>query len=129
MANLASAYRQRLRNQNSLDPAEVFWQCQSDRRFAYLFYGYFIPARGELAFIDAVAGNGSILVLPEGNEAIAWLREKGWDIESTNSPLPYFATERLSDASLEKMVLHCYPDLDREVRGVLTQIKTLLSEG
>lgn len=149
LASLALAYQQSLRRQKLIDPAEVFWHCQSDRRCAYLFYGYLIPAPDELAFIDGIAGDGSIIVLPDSSEASGWLRERGWELG--NLPLRHkaVATRKIfapqasdrglgnanraesnsQNASWQQMVLHSYPNLNAEVRGVLTQVKNLLSRG
>ena len=66
VCNLAIAYRNLLRSRKKLDPAEVYWQGSMDASYQkpYLFYGYFAPTRDELAVINAIAGEGSVLVLP-----------------------------------------------------------------
>ncbi|WP_036486144.1 PD-(D/E)XK nuclease family protein [Myxosarcina sp. GI1] len=132
LANLALAYQQRLRSQNYLDPAEVFWH-GGGTPAAYLFYGYLIPARDELAFIDTVAGDGSIIVLPAESRAIAWLQDWGWvlgnGVKSTLAASSLVSPHINPKNLPENKTLHSYSNLDAEVRGVLTQVKALLNEG
>ena len=66
LANLAIAYQNQLRRVKRIDAAELYWQGARDIAYqkAYTFYGYFAPGQDELALINAIAGQDSILVLP-----------------------------------------------------------------
>lgn len=140
LASLALKYRERLRDRHYLDPAELFWQgtlANSNHR-GYLFYGYFLPRRDELNFIEAIAGDNSILVLPDRNrQAIELLQTKGWQLETRTEieSIPQHLGRQLQQfwlqaESLPKNVsLQTYPNLIAEVRGVLQQIAWLLERG
>ena len=124
---------------------------------SYLFYGYFAPRRDELTFIDAVAGKDSILVLPinqlssitetnnifaELEQALAWLKQHNWQLITetelnkqqrfTSSPGNLGRQLQHCFLQLESLpsgaTLHVYPNLEAEVRGVLAQVKSLLSQ-
>jgi hypothetical protein len=55
-----------LRQQNQVDSAEVLWRAveQQPNSVPVLIYGYFQPRLDELTLIDAIAADGSIVVLP-----------------------------------------------------------------
>ncbi|NER32780.1 MAG: hypothetical protein F6J93_01650 [Oscillatoria sp. SIO1A7] len=175
LARLATTYRERLRQRNSIDPAEIFWQAAAvlpERRSqslsvgeSLLLYGYHFPRADELAFVDALAGDESILLLAgidhplfvENQKGLQWLKQKGWQVEVSDAT-PQSLGERAADmfldsssvaqlssgeeVSLQKAnpqdnpqdnlqdlpLAHTYPHLEAEVRGVLAQVKTLLSE-
>ena len=169
LAKLALVYQQKLRDRNAIAPAELFWQGSQNviKTNSYLFYGYFIPGEDRIAFINAIARDGSMLILPcedgdffTGNKkAIAYLQEKGWIIQgdcelreleqhredaylgkqlqqsflATDIKVGQFQTSQddLQPRNLEKNAInfHAYPNLETEVRGVLTQVKVLLTKG
>ncbi|RMG12466.1 MAG: PD-(D/E)XK nuclease family protein [Cyanobacteria bacterium J055] len=130
LAQLTRAYQQKLKQLGAIDRSEVLWQASrlSPPRQPLLIYGYFHPQPDELALIDAIAGEGSILVLPnrdlegfsEIQGAIATLQAWGWTLAQTETgkhpPTP-------------KSQLHLYPHQEAEVRGTLSQIKALLTAG
>ena len=157
LAALALTYQQKLRKRKAIAPAELFWQGSQGRTNAnaYLFYGYFTPSPDQLAFINAIAGDKSMMVLPggegnlftENNQAIADLQARGWLVQNDEilvnlepSEDNLYLGKQLqqsfldSDRSTEKWqdnipTLNIYPNLEAEVRGVLTQVKVLLTNG
>ncbi len=115
LASLAINYQQKLRSRNCLDRSELFWHGAKNVKNSrpYVFYGYFAPNRDELTFLDAVAGNGSIIVLPQ-IEAVAGkfftryrdtlklLQERKWQL--ITSP----ANESFPDDTLGKKLQRCF---------------------
>ena len=142
LANLAIAYQDRLQQRKRIDAAQLYWQGAAEANYtkAYIFYGYFAPDKGELAVIDAIAAQDSIFVLPiddlypQNYEALNWLQNRGWEILDT-PPQNRGIGERLQQCFKQTATLpsnaslHVYPDLTREIRGVLAQVKVLLSQG
>jgi ATP-dependent helicase/DNAse subunit B len=142
LADLALAYQQQLHSKKYLDGAELFWQASkilTDSSTAYLFYGYFLARPDEIAFIDAVAGNNSIFISPEvsleAEKSLVFLREKGWQVLKDQGQKVSNLGRELQRCFLQPqplhngVVLHTYDNLEAEVRGVLTQVKTLLNRG
>ena len=168
LGKLAIAYQQQLRQNRKIDSAELYWQGKQTVNYqkAYLFYGYFLPSQAELNLINAIAGQGSILVLPQDDlliqQGIEYLQSQGMGDKGTRSPKRHCTpkgiqathneetkgqgdqeTRRQGDsinkqlqacfrqsANLPEQVwLHTFADLDAEVRGVLTQVKILLTKG
>ena len=143
LSNLAIAYRHQLRQVKRIDAAELYWQgaLGIDYQKAYIFYGYFAPGRDELALINAIAEQESILVLPlddlypQNQQAVTWLQNRGWEIAFDKSPINpginrqlqqrFKQTSTLPDA----VSLNVFPSLEEEVRGILTQVKVLQSQG
>ena len=128
---VARSYRTLLRTEGLIDPAEALWeaaQASPDRR-PLVVWGYPRLGLGELVFIDAAAGEGSIVRLPHGEdhtfdenlEAAEELKRRGWVIE------------RIPSQTVWRMEMpveaHVYPHLEAEVRGVLAQVKVLLADG
>lgn len=127
----AEAYRTRLREVGLLDPAEVLREaarCVISRQPIHL-YSYPRLGRDELAFLDAVAGEGSVVELPWADEALFTenlqvtreLEARGWTLEE--EPL-----EEVWRTPAE-VEAHSYPDLEAEVRGTLSRVKELLAGG
>jgi hypothetical protein len=128
---VARAYRTLLRTEELIDPAEALWEAAqaSPGRRPVVVWGYPRLGLGELVFIDAVAGEGSIVRLPYGEdhtfdenlEAAEELKRRGWVIE------------RVPSQTMWRMEMpveaHVYPHLEAEVRGVLAQVKALLADG
>ena len=90
LAQLAKAYQQRLRAKKLVDPAEIFWfasQLNHEKRESLLVYGYDFPHMDELQFLNAVAGDRSVLFLPvvnhplfaDNQRSLLWLQEQGWE--------------------------------------------------
>ena len=141
LGNLALAYQQQLRQRNCIDAAELYWQAATDvaDRKAYIFYGYFAPGKDELAIINAIAEEDSILVLPVTDlfpqqETLAWLQFRGWKLSSSQTKDTTIG-DRLQQCFIQKSPLpaaaslNVFPSLEEEVRGVLTQVKVLQSRG
>ena len=152
VGKVAIAYQTQLRTKNCIDAAELYWQNLGDRflQKPYLFYGYFAPTRGELRMFNAIAGEDSILVLPTDelypqHQAIEWLVSQGWEcidrgedkeIKNTGESIKDFNLNRQLQQCFKQLSslppgvsLNVYPDLEAEVRGVLTQIRMLLTKG
>ena len=128
---VARAYRVLLRAQGLVDPAEVLWEAAvaPPERHPVLVWGYPRLGHDEVAFVDAVAGEGSAVHLPyaedplfgENLEAAGSLQRRGWEVEQAPSETMWEA--RVSPEA------HSYPHLEAEVGGVLAQTKALLADG
>ena len=142
LARLARAYIAKLRLCRLVDSAEVFWQATSlqPQPQSVLIYGYFHLRIDELTFLNALAGDGSIMMLPcldaiiDNQEAVRWLQQQGWQVEAA-ALVPATVGEQLQACFLKGTDLpsgvqaYTYPYLEAEVRGVLAQVKSLLFEG
>ncbi|MEY2857916.1 MAG: hypothetical protein RLZZ74_2228, partial [Cyanobacteriota bacterium] len=142
LGNLATAYRNQLRQVQRIDAAELYWQgamIDATYQKAYTFYGYFTPGKDELALINAIAGQDSILLLPLDElypqNHLRWLQSQGWELLENKSTETRGINHQLRDcfkqtSPLSSAVkLNVFPSLEQEVRGVLTQVKVLLSQG
>jgi RecB family exonuclease len=144
LARVAESYRARLRKRNLVDSSEVLWRavgCRPMRRKIHV-YGYFRPRIDELSFIDAIADDGSEVVLPctehpifnENREAVKYLEQLGWQVED-ESRTPLTIGERLAlgfaagHTTGSEVPAHAYPHVEAEVRGVLAQIKSRIISG
>ena len=143
LGHLAIAYQNQLRQRKRIDAAQLYWQGVEDVTYQkpYLFYGYFAPAKDELAVINAIAGEDSILVLPihdlypQNRQAKEWLESQKWQwLENQIEPTTNFnrqlqrCFERTSPLP-NGVSLAVFSNLEAEVRGVLTQVKVLLTQG
>jgi len=147
LAQLVRVYRHRLRELGCIDAAELFW-CASEghlQRKSLFIYGYFLAPRDRLAFVDAVAGNNSVWVLPcqegdafeDNKQAIAALQKCGWKVEempaqsSPVTPIPGIYGNQNVGANGIRPPISCYryPNLEAEVRGTLSRVKQLLNSG
>ncbi len=152
--SLVPAYQQQLHANGWVDQAEQFWQaCQQENQTFHVgafgetplfIYGYFYLTPDQLAFVDAIAGDGSILVLPSGDadwfadnrDALAQLQQQGWQVESepATSATPNLGT-RLQEKFLgnssppAEVPCYAYPHLEAEVRGIMGKVKSLLRRG
>lgn len=128
---VARTYRILLRAEGLIDPAEMLWQAARalPKRRPVLVWGYPRLGRDEVAFIDGVAGEGSVLRLPyaedhtfyENRETAEELERRGW-ANDKRGPQASWDIEIPVEA-------HAYPHLEAEVRGALAQIKILLADG
>lgn len=144
LARVTAVYRERLRDNNLVDQSEALWRAAElspARRKVYV-HGYFRPRVDELAFIDAIAGDGSEFILPctehpisgENREAVEFLSQRGWDVDDSSAgPLTSgqklaidFASGRSDGPSVSAWT---YSHVEAEVRGTLGRIKCLLIEG
>ena len=145
LASLVEAYQTLLRKNRRIDSAEIFWEAThlQPERQPILVYGYFQPRLDELAFLDAIAGEGSTFILSGGNteiftnnrEALQWLQQQGWCISNGEEETPDSLGKQLQQCFLSEAAVptgvnfHAYSHLEAEVRGVLAQVKALLSQG
>ncbi len=147
--DVAGRYRELLRAAGLVDRAELLWLAAGrvTRRERVLVAGYPRVGLGELAFLDAFAADGSVVVLPSpggeaafatNEDAAAYLSERGWRVERPHAA-PATVGERWavrlagargveSEPDVEVRALR-YPDQEEEVRGVLTDVKALLLGG
>ncbi len=101
LARLARAYQANIRANKFVDSAEVLWQAAKLKpsSLSILVYGYFNPRMDELAFLNAIGGNGSVMILPCPNHtifadiqaAVGWLQQQGWQIETSDQFIPTFS--------------------------------------
>ncbi|MEH2331133.1 hypothetical protein [Nostoc sp.] len=88
LALLAQTYISLLREKGMIDPAEVLWQANGviTKHQPVLIYGYFHPCIDQLNFLNAIADDDSVMVLPcpessnfvDPKKAVEWLQQKGW---------------------------------------------------
>ncbi len=155
LGQLAIAYQRELRQHQRIDGAELFWYASqllataTSNGRSYVIYGYFPPGKDELAFIDRLAGEESIIVLPlkqldssaanksiftQLEQAIAYLTARGWQLKRDRQSRQSDFSRQVQQCFLEPqslppgVKLHTYGNLTEEVRGVLAQVKTLLSQ-
>ena len=143
LGNLAVAYRRQLRQMNRIDAAELYWQgaVEITDQKAYIFYGYFAPGKDELQVINAIAAPDSILLLPiddlypQNQQAVSWLQSQGWELIGGKSKKATGINHQLQQCFKQtsplpaEVSLNIFANLAEEVRGVLTQVKVLLSQG
>ena len=146
---VVTRYREFLRAESLVDRAELLWVASRrvERPEPVLVAGYPRVGLGELCFLDAFAGAGSVFVLPLANdasfraseEAAAYLGARGWIVEREPAPGPSVGerlTARLgsgrgrvpSSLPVGARALR-FADQEDEVRWVLTEVKALLRSG
>lgn len=144
LAELAVTYIDLLKSHGVVDPASMLWEASRivTEREQLLIYGYFQPRFDQLNFLNAIADHGSIIILPcpdaalfqENRAAINWLQEQGWKIRKYKGKSQSLG-EQLTECFLRStnpptgVKAHIYPHMEAEVRGVLTQVKSLLDQG
>lgn len=131
VTEVARTYRTLLRAEGFVDQAEALWQAAQalPERRPVLLWGYPRLGRDEVAFIDAVAGEGSVLHLPYAEDHIFYenrgtaeeLERRGWTVEWTSL--------RSAWDTGKSVAAHSYPHVEAEVRGALAQVKILLADG
>ncbi|MDP9474454.1 MAG: PD-(D/E)XK nuclease family protein [Actinomycetota bacterium] len=131
VTGVARTYRTLLRAQGLVDPAEMLWEAAatSPERRRVLVWGYARLGHDEVAFVDAVAGEGSVVQLPHAEDrtfaenlrTAEELGRRGWEVEQ--APLGTVWEAKVPPEA------HSYPNLEAEVRGVLAQTKALLADG
>lgn len=131
VVEVARLYRRLLRERGLIDSSETLREAVRSypSRRPILVWGYPRLGRDELAFLDAIAGEGSALYLPcagdalftENVEAARELQSKGWSVEEEPMEVVWEAQVSLG--------AHAYPHMEAEVRGVLAQVKELLVDG
>lgn len=142
LLELTVHYRDVLRRQLLVDPAEVLWaatELEVDP-LPLLVAGYPRLGKGEAAFLAAVAGEGSVVVLPTRAHpsfrlnlmVVEALRRAGWQIEPCD-PMhevdgEVSTSNFLGDHAPSARALR-FATEETEVRFVLTCVKQLLHAG
>lgn len=145
LAKATNLYKQELFKQGYIDQDELFWQAINfqPKPQPLLIYGYFQPQPDQVEFINRVAGEDSIWVLPTGTaeffaknrEAIAYLEREGWQVNYQENYDNFSLGEQLQKCFVDKgkiknnVQCYIYSNLEAEVRGVLCQVKQLMVEG
>ncbi|NJN61925.1 MAG: hypothetical protein HC795_10660 [Coleofasciculaceae cyanobacterium RL_1_1] len=147
---IAQNYRGKLERRSLVDPAELFWQAiatnPAPQRLTVI--GDLHPRADRLAFLDAIAGDGSQVTLPcgeadwfyETRSAVERLRGKGWSVINTGetpegdtvkSPIITITGNRKGMTGARNFTGNytAYADSDSEIRSVLTQVKQLVTTG
>ncbi len=142
LLELTLYYRDALRRQRLVDPAEVLWaatELEVDP-LPLLVVGYPRLGKGEAAFLTAVAGEGSVVVLPTGAHpsfrlnlmVIEALRRAGWQVEPRDATHEgdgkVSSSKFLGDHAPSACALR-FATEETEVRFVLTCVKELLHTG
>lgn len=139
----ARALRKALAEGGWVHPGEVLHRAADGRREPLYVWGYPHLGFDQRALLAAVAGEGSVLVLP-GPEApfaelsrqtAGWFGEREWKVlnerGSPASPGELAAACFSGDQATpsQSLEVHRYRDREAEVRGVLARVKRLLLEG
>lgn len=90
LLDVARVYQTALFDQGFIDGADLYWHAAKSQvpPQSVLIYGYFQPRPDELAWINALATDGSVLFLPMAESplfadcqaSVDWLVEQGWQI-------------------------------------------------
>lgn len=133
LARIRQLYLELLAAEQLIDPGQLYWSAanviQEKQQVAVV--GYTVLGRGEQQFIDAIAGPGSLVCLPQDDvlpgPAAAWsvnrglrLQDSGWQVAQL-SPAAQAPVPQISAVT--------HPDVWAEVRSVLARTKQLLTEG
>ena len=130
LAAVAQAFRRLLGERGLIDAAQIFFEAArvvEGRQVTVT--GYPRLGLGELVFLDALAMDGSQLVLPyaedalftENAEAAVFLEARGWT--TVREP-----ARQVWQVDVPAEALY-FPNQEAEVRGVLARVKLLLDEG
>ncbi|MBF2097191.1 MAG: PD-(D/E)XK nuclease family protein [Gloeomargaritaceae cyanobacterium C42_A2020_066] len=145
LAAVTRRYQQLLQAENLIDRAEVFWAAGrlGVQPQPLLVVGYPFLGPDQQAFLDQAAGPESLLILPwraqdwrfqENEQTARFLMSRGWQVRTHRSQPTYLGAQLAACWVGEgkrpaAVVAHSYPHQEAEVRGVLTQVKALLSQG
>jgi RecB family exonuclease len=148
LAEIAEAYCASLWRDQLVDAESVLWQAGKSitERQKILVYGYFRARGHDIHFIDKLAGDGSIYIVPSGtepifasaNRSIEWLAEHGWERRDKSAYKDSTITgiaQRFADGKSEQVSdqrvcnAFAYPNLDAEVRATLAAAKRMIVEG
>ena len=148
LATIAEAVRARLRARGLVANEELVWEAANspgiDRRQLFV-YGYTRARIEEVAFIDRIAGDGSVYYLPvvdgadvfaaNGTHASRMLGWR-WTVDNAGDNVPETIGERaaakfvgVQEEPPSGVAAHCLHDVDSEVRYVLGEVKGLLRAG
>jgi RecB family exonuclease len=146
LAAVVVTYRKLLRENALLDEAELlqFAAGLEQEQHCLYVHGFFRARPEEVAFINAAAAGGSVMVLPVHDHpmfranaaALDRFAAHGWSAEApvtVSGQLGARLAARFRGNAAAVMPGETtaigYPDIDAEVRGALGQIKTLLAAG
>lgn len=115
LAHLTFSYQQQLQQYSVIDEAELLWKAAQFgcKKQPTVFYGYFQPCRDELAWINTLGGDGSILILPdldaplgaENRCAIDFLMQQDWEIVKLDTSVSLNVGTYLQNRFLKKISL------------------------
>ncbi|TAF50983.1 MAG: PD-(D/E)XK nuclease family protein [Oscillatoriales cyanobacterium] len=93
---IAQNYRGKLERRSLVDPAELFWRAiaMKPEPQTLTVVGYLHPQADQLAFLEAIAGDGSRVTLPcndsdwfhDTRAAIEQLQANGWQVVAHSTP-------------------------------------------
>lgn len=144
LATVADSYQTKLRANGLIDPAELFVEARKhiQERSPLFIYGYTFLSPDELAFLDVLANDDSMIFMLygqhdlflENQEAVILLKDRGWQTEVLDDIATHiggqlsntFISDALPPAEVDAFV---YPHLEEEVRGTLRQVKRLMLNG
>lgn len=132
--HVAGTYQRLLRDAGVLDSAEALAEAarslqNSPARRAVAVRGYPRLSAQEIAFVDAMAADGSVLHLPfaedsvfrDNREAGEEFRARGWSVGESPVSEPWSPRAECSARAA--------PDQEKEVREALCRVKELLASG
>lgn len=129
LARLGLAYRAKLRARGLVDAAEALMIAATlvPMRQALLVFGYARLGRDEAAFLEAIADDRSVLLLPDDGspvyadqQAVATaLEAAGWAVTRVSAP----------EVRAVPIKAHRHATMAAEVRGALGAVKQLLHTG
>ena len=161
LADTAETYVASLAKRNLIDREAVLWQASQleiTKRDLFI-YGYFRARKEEILFIDKIAGDGSVFLLPSHRNSIfevnrVWidkLKQHGWETDAAENLIPsginagdvmasIFVAGAGDDESLEKQdetrdkpvtsqTALVFPNIEDEVRGTIARAKHLINGG
>ena len=147
LIEVTQQYQSSLHKDGLFDASELYWRATELKLEPQqlLVYGYFQPRADELAWLNKIAGSGSLLFLPidesplfaDTRAAITWLQQQGWEVMplDAGSPPPSnaelchrFLTAEPSKEPIDTAIAHTYGTFEAEIRGTLAQVKALLNE-
>lgn len=130
LASIARRYAGLLAASGKIDQAQAFTTAtrtvKNSRQVCVV--GYPRLGVGELLFLDAIAGEGSLLVLPDHvgltaggtTEVKTFLEARGWVVQRESESRKVLPKETRA---------YRFPTLEAEVRGVLAEVKALVLGG
>ncbi|MGH9819152.1 MAG: PD-(D/E)XK nuclease family protein, partial [Pyrinomonadaceae bacterium] len=147
LVKVVDAYCGELQKTGLIDKESVLWKAGESikTRKKILVYGYFRARGSDIRFIDKLAGDGSIFVVPSGNgsifasvnRSIEWLAGQGWEQQDEpardNINMTAIAERFASGVGQLTEGIGCrafvYSNVDAEVRGTLAAAKRMIVEG
>jgi hypothetical protein len=148
LARIAAAYCTQLDQEGSIDPEGVVWKARDliKERKKILVYGYFRAREPDVRFIEALAGDGSIFVVPCGEESIfssvgrsiGMLEASGWErrgFGTASSSSLTAAADKFAGSSIEQPLsadtirAMSFASVESEVRNALGSAKQMIAAG